>query len=611
MRNHIGFIALSLLAAAFAGCSSSDKDSTASSSTGGGDLTGELAKYNAAIVPLPSTACEWTADTNSKLGTAVVKLTAGQIGVLSLRSVDSGLLINGNPCTNKDSATTLVTKTALKGITVTGAASNDETIIFDFRNGIFGNNAMTVDLAGGTTDEVAVLSSTGNDKVTCLLSGTADAIDADSDKKADITMTTQAALHFTFDLNDGDDTFDQGACVTKMAVYGGTGKDTIAVGTAKTKGDSFSGGTELASATTAKVDTITFAARTAVGSAINVSLNGTADDGDITTSEVDNILDDFEVVTGTAYNDILTSGTTQASYTLNGGDGNDLLASKVDHGAAFNGGNGIDTVDYHLRAAGVTVTMDGAKADDGYVSDSKYVLDNVAKDVEYLLGTDYIDKITGNSLANVITPGAGADIVFGGDGDDRLVSGYVNDGTTNDKLDGNDVFSGGNGADTIDYSNRVAAGTKGISVTLDAVIASDGTVTSGTASGVIATEADKIGVDVENIWGTIGDDILVGTNDVNVLYGLGGKDKVTAKAGNDQVDLNEYDDDASTPNPCNPVLLTCLDVAAVGCTCGSATLAPTCDETYAANVDCGSDPMDILSCDSGVAAYSTCWKVQK
>lgn len=317
------------------------------------------------------------------------------------------------------------------------------------------------------------------------------------------------------------------------------------------------------------------------------------------------------MVTATAYNDIIKSGTTQASYTLNGGDGNDTLSSAADHGAAFNGGNGTDTVDYHLRANGVTVTMDGAKADDGYRSADDKAYDNVAKDIENIIGTDSADKITGNALNNVFTPGNGADVVFGGDGDDRFVAGYVNDGTTNDKLDGNDVFSGGTGSDWIDYSTRLAAGTKGVKVTLDAVVSSDGTAT-GTVSGTITSgDSDYIGADVENIFGSVGDDNLTGSNEVNVIYSLGGKDTVDGKAGNDQLDLNSYKDAAGTPNDCNPLYLTCLDptIAAASCLC-TGTLTVACDNT--STVHCGNDPMDILSCKNAtpVTPADTCWKNQ-
>src|SRR5512142_1266607 len=97
MRNHIGFIALSLLAAAFAGCSSADKDST-SNNPSGGDLTGALAKYNGATVPLSNARGVDGAKTN-----VTHTLKSNEILVLSLRSVDSALLANGNECTYTDS----------------------------------------------------------------------------------------------------------------------------------------------------------------------------------------------------------------------------------------------------------------------------------------------------------------------------------------------------------------------------------------------------------------------------------------------------------------------------------------------------------------------------
>jgi len=56
MRHQIGFIALSLLAAAVAGCSSAD--STSTNRNGNEPLTGALAKYNQAIIPL-ATPARW------------------------------------------------------------------------------------------------------------------------------------------------------------------------------------------------------------------------------------------------------------------------------------------------------------------------------------------------------------------------------------------------------------------------------------------------------------------------------------------------------------------------------------------------------------------------
>ncbi len=652
MRNFSNYVALSLLAAAFAGCSSTDTGSTSKSSSYDPGLTGALAKYNESIVPLAAGDCIWTANTGSTTkGTIAVALKAKEIGILSLRSVDSAVLLNGSLCSNTTAGVTtpIITSSMVTGVAVTGpVTASDETIIFDIRNGIIVKGATTAAMsvalgAASATDEIAILGTAKTDAMKCTYDGTAnDTIDLDGDGKADITVTpaTAAANHFTVDLSDGDDTFNQNTCKTKMSVYGGIGADTITIGTALTKGDIFSGGTETG--TTAKADTITYAARVA---GVSVSLDGTANDGDTATSENDNVLDDFEVITGTAYNDVLASGNTQVSYTLNGAAGNDTLSSMEDHEAIFNGGDGTDTVDYHLRTSGVTVTMDGAKIDDGEKSATPATtatFDNVGKDVENLIATDSADTITGNALSNIITPGGGDDIVLGGDGDDTMVAGLVN-GSPNDAVDGNDHFAGGNGVDTVDYSSRILAGP--VTAALDAVLSTDAKTATNTPtnSGNGSTEADFLGVDVENLVGTVGADTLTGNASVNSIWGMGGGDTIYGMAGNDVVDANGYlamtpagkwcglASDGTAGGKCttvaggttllgsqsgcdctvaavNQVNSICnpSNLAAVGAgttACNATSMVATCGQTTV-NVNCGGDPLDIVSC-AGVTGSTT------
>lgn len=575
MRNHIGFIALSLLAAAFAGCSSADRSSTGSTRSGG-DLTGALARYNAAIVPLANACVVDAAKTK-----VTYTLESKEILVLSLRSVDSVLLANGNECVYTDSkgAAVPMTKTVLKYIDVLGADGTEataETLIVDVRNGVFAAGNIKVDLKGQQTsvtaagDEIAVLGATGADKMICSTVTTNGVttdvgLDLNGDKTADIKPVAfyvpgdaepSAPYHYTIDLNSGDDTFDQAACVTSMSVYGSAGKDAISIGSsAASVGDVFSGGTD--GTTTEPVDTITFAART---SGVHVTLDATADDGAGSgLTEKDKVLGDFEVVTGTKYNDVLVAGNLggnavagepakATAYTLNGSDGDDVLASLQNYGTAFNGGAGVDTVTYAGRAAGVTVTMDGKAADDGEKSadpPTGATLDNVALDVERLIGSDLADKITGNVSNNWFKPGAGNDVVLGGDGDDVLLAGKA-DGS--DAADGDDIFQGGLGNDTVDYSNRIAS--PGVTVNLDCTFTAAtvaGTKSAGTASGG-AGESDSIGVDVENIIGTVGDDTLNGSSVPNSIWSMGGTDELSGGAGSDQLDANLYEGTYVTAN---------------------------------------------------------------
>ena len=90
-------------------------------------------------------------------------------------------------------------------------------------------------------------------------------------------------------------------------------------------------------------------------------------------------------------------------------------------------------------------------------------------------------------------------------------------------LDGNDVFSGGLGTDTVDYSVRIAPiGAAGINASIDGV-ANDGA----------AGENDFIGADVENVLGGSGNDVITGNVSTNALNGGAGDDTLTGGAAAD------------------------------------------------------------------------------
>lgn len=625
MRHSINYFALSLLAAAFAGCSSNDNGTTSTASSYNPDLPGALAKYNAALVPLTNP-CTYSTATPTALA---YTLEQKEILVLSVRSVDLAILANGNPCyaTNGSGATTttLATAKTVKTLNVTGDTTltdtslTSEAVILDLRNGSIAPASAT---AVGTTitlngsavapgDEIAVLGTVGTDKWSCKQVDSDDGIFLTGKASADIlprlAAGTSTPNHFVFDLNSGDDTFDQADCRTSMAVYGSAGKDTITVGSLTTTvGDIFSGGTDGTSAAES-VDTIIFSSARTRG--VTVLLDGIANDGDGNGKvEQDNFLPDFEVINGTPYNDVLSGGNLMvgptgakySSYTLNGLAGNDWFSSYENFGTKFVGGTGIDTVDYSKRSRAVTVTMDGVKADDGEMtaaSSTGASLDNVGVDIENLVGSDYAgsatstdDMITGNGSDNVIKPGAGNDVVIGGAGNDTMLAGRADglDGTidtfatcgtvgnTSTCLgnDGNDIFLGGAGVNTVDYSSRVTGstnGSQGVVINLSCVLtsatstvaqllaaSSTANCVSGWANGVAAgtstvaassTEADFIGNDVQNAVGTIGPDTIFGSNLTNSIWSMGGADYILSGGGSlDELDANAYTATALTGN---------------------------------------------------------------
>jgi cysteine-rich repeat protein len=243
---------------------------------------------------------------------------------------------------------------------------------------------------------------------------------------------------------DYDDTITAGA--TALTINGGLGDDALTGGTGA---DTLNGG--------AGDDTL-------LGAAGNDSLNGDLGDDSIAGDAGNDVLnggagaDTFDESTF-----VYTPAVGQTPASTSGtGVGNDTI----------NGGDGIDTVDYSGRSNNLTITADGAAADDGDPALNYSELDNVKADIENIKGGSGNDTITGNSLSNVITGGLGNDTMNGGAGDD-----IFNESDVVNATNGADVMNGGTGTDTVDYHSRTTAATNGktaIVVTADGFSAFDG-----------------------------------------------------------------------------------------------------------------------------------------
>lgn len=253
----------------------------------------------------------------------------------------------------------------------------------------------------------------------------------------------------------------------------------------------------------------------------------TITENDIISADCESVLGgmDNDVIVGDASNNTISGGA--GADTLTGNDGDDVLNGDADDdtfdestavlgagGDIFNGGAGIDTVDYHSRTGSLTVSMDGKVADDGESGD----LDNVKADVENILCGTGADTVVGNALNNVITGDMGADTLNGGAGDDTFNEGAA--------MSDGDVFVGGLGIDTVDYSARTVA----LVVTMDGLVADDG------ESG----ELDNVSADVENLTGGTQADSITGNALDNVIHGGLGDD--TLLSGLDGDDFLDGDD---------------------------------------------------------------------
>lgn len=132
-----------------------------------------------------------------------------------------------------------------------------------------------------------------------------------------------------------------------------------------------------------------------------------------------------------------------------------------------------------------------------------------------IIGTELGERIFGTELADTIMSLGGVDFVFGGDGDDVIDGG--DDGDVLSGGDGGDILNGGEGTD---FSVYLSSGT-GVDVNL----------TTGMGSGGSA-EGDVLN-SIENLIGSVFDDILTGDSGTNRLDGDAGDDVLNGEGGND------------------------------------------------------------------------------
>ena len=250
------------------------------------------------------------------------------------------------------------------------------------------------------------------------------------------------------------------------------------------------------------------------------------------------------LINGGAGNDTLAGGS--ANDTLDGGAGNDLLDGAGGNDL-FVGGAGVDTASYASRAVALNLSIDGV-ANDGQLLEA----DNLALDLENLVGGGANDYLAGSAGANHLAGGAGNDTLLGGNGPDTLEGNaghdYLHGGNGDDSVwgnEGNDTLHGGRngdnviggpGADTADFSGSTAV----VVLVLDGQANDD----EGYADG-----PNYYANDIEVLVGGSADDALsaaavtdatkaytlLGNGGDDSLYGGAGNDSVRGGAGNDTV----------------------------------------------------------------------------
>lgn len=309
------------------------------------------------------------------------------------------------------------------------------------------------------------------------------------------------------DGEGGDDSVSAAGGNGPDALFGGPGPDRLRAGDGNDRlvgeegPDILEGGPGI--------DTASYAERE---ERVVISLPGgppelpAADDGgsvDGPSGQRDSIQPDVENATGGEGDDELVGNDARNLLSgrggrdaLRGSSGDDLLNGGL--GRDLVGGDaGIDSVSYADRNAPVTVNLeqpgeDGDPELDGF--------DSVLADVEGAVGGSGPDTLIGDGLPNLLDGRGGGDTLDG-------------------RARGDDI-RGGDGRDRVSYVAR----DEGVSVSLDGV-ADDGNRVDSTA--------DNVRADVEDVSGTSGDDVLIGSDSGNLLQALGGDNRLEGRGGAD------------------------------------------------------------------------------
>jgi len=307
------------------------------------------------------------------------------------------------------------------------------------------------------------------------------------------------------------------ACSTDVDVLnGGDGNDTFHMGNNPNCGDAIEGGLGK--------DTANYEQRTV---ALNLSLNGLADDGDdsLTDKEKDKIGAGIEVVLGGVTGagvpgDIITGGA--GDDELRGGPGNDTIV----------GGAGADTI---AGGPGADSLLGGTGED--------YFQEMDTRDTAFLGAVPFSGNVVATVSTTSTTGTAEGDVINGGTG----VAGEI------DTADYNRVFATtGFVVSLCNTPSLTGAPTTACAVSVGDMSPVGTTVPSGiigvanndTPDGDDLSNIEKFlgGAGNDTIYGSIGDDIIEGGAGNDSIWGGAGNDDLSGDAGNDRLEGDVGDD---------------------------------------------------------------------
>ncbi len=396
-------------------------------------------------------------------GSSAVNVLDGGVGVDTVSYANSSAAVTVNLTLTTAQTGGFAQGDILKNIeNILGSAYNDTLIGTSAAN--------TLDGAAGI-DTVSYASSTAAVNVNLNLATAQTGGDAQGDILKNIENILGSAYNDTLTSNTAANTLDGGAGVDTVSYVGSAAGVSVNLNLTTVQAGSNAAGDILknienvlgssyndsfvsnAIANTfdgaAGVDTVSYAgSATAVN--VNLALTTTQAGG----NAAGDILKNIENLTGSAYNDTLAG--TSAANTIDGGVGIDTISyanstaavnvnlalttaqaggfaqgdilSNIENilGSAYNdtligtsaantldGAAGIDTLSYANSIAGITVNLGVTSAQTG-----GFAAGDILRNIENINGSNYNDTITGTTASNVIYGGNGVDRLTGGTGAD-------------------------------------------------------------------------------------------------------------------------------------------------------------------------------------------------
>ncbi|WP_321395894.1 tandem-95 repeat protein [Emcibacter sp.] len=245
-----------------------------------------------------------------------------------------------------------------------------------------------------------------------------------------------------------------------------------------------------------------------------------------------------DTVYGDSSNNLISGGA-GTDYLYGEGGDDTFLYTDGDGLDAFYGGDGYDTVQGSSGDDVIwTRALDGIEVVDGGAGYNVLGLSNYDTDkildarlltlvnIDEIRGSLAAETIYGNASANVISGEAGIDYLYGEGGDDTFL--YVNG-------DGTDHYFGGEGYDSIVASDQDDDIYTSVLDSIEEIDGGAGYNALYLGSNATLDSSTTLLLNIDEIHGSSGDDVIVATAEDEVIYSGNGADTIDAGAGDDLV----------------------------------------------------------------------------